>query len=142
MPNLYTLYGTDNSLINIELNKLKENLNIEDIIKYDMTNSTIKEVIEDANTISLFSNKKIIILDNSNFLAANKTIENLNELEKYIEHYNPNTYIIFITHQEKIDTRKKINKLLNKNGKVQELNKPTEEYITSYINNYLKENSG
>ncbi len=139
MHNFYLLYGIDDSLISLELKNLCDKLDVSDIIKYDMTTDTIDLILEDASTMGLFSNKKIIILDNCNFFGANKTINDIDKLEKYIEHCNPNNYCIFICHLEKIDSRKKINKLIAKNGQVLELNKPDDKYLINYINNYLSD---
>ncbi len=141
MNNFYLLYGTDNSVLKNELDNLIKKLNISDKVKYEIDNNSLQEVIEDASTISMFSNKKIIIVDNCNFFSPNKNIDNINLLENYLENYNSDTYIIFITHNEKVDTRKKIYKLLNKNGAIIECNKENNNYITKYINNYLKENN-
>ena len=138
MKSFYLIYGTDKSIINNELNKVIESLKINDIVKYDMNTSTILDVIEDASTVGLFSNNKIIILDDCYFLTANKTIDNIEELEKYIEKYNPNNYCIFISYTEKIDTRKKIYKLLKDNAKIIEQVKIDDDYLISYINEELK----
>ncbi len=139
MTNFYLLYGNDKTIIENELNNLLNKNNEIDIIKYSLDNTTIEEIIEDASTISMFANKKIIVLDNCSFFSANKTINNQELLENYLNNYNPNTYIIFIANTEKVDTRKKIYKLLNKNGQIIECQN-NNNYIISYINNYLKEN--
>ena len=63
----YLLYGSENYLIEKELKNIINKLNIEEIniSKYDLEENTIKEILEDANTISLFSNNKLIIVDNA-----------------------------------------------------------------------------
>ena len=63
----YLLYGSENYLIEKELKNIINKLNIEEIniSKYDLEENTIKEVLENANTISLFSNSKLIIVDNA-----------------------------------------------------------------------------
>ena len=48
---------------------------------------TIKDVIEDASTISMFSNKKIIILEECNFLKANKSIDDIIDELSYRLYY-------------------------------------------------------
>lgn len=141
MNNFYLIYGPDHSVINNELNKLIKKLNIKDIIKYDMTNSNLLDVIEDASTVGLFSTNKIIILDDCYFLTANKTIDNIEKLEDYINKYNPNNYCIFITYSEKIDTRKKIYKLLKDKAKIIEQVKIDDNYLINYIKEELKENN-
>ena len=141
MNNFYLIYGPDHSVINNELNKLINKLNIKDIIKYDMQNSNLLDVIEDASTVGLFSTNKIIILDDCYFLTANKTIDNIEKLEDYINKYNPNNYCIFITYSEKIDTRKKIYKLLKDKTKIIEQVKIDDNYLINYIKEELKENN-
>lgn len=138
MNNFYLIYGPDRSIINNELNKVIDKLKIDDIVKYDMTNSSLLDVIEDASTVGLFSNNKIIILDDCYFLSANKTIDNLEDLEKYIEKYNPNNYCILISYAEKVDTRKKIYKLLKSKAKIIEQVKVDDDYLLNYINEELK----
>ena len=139
MDNFYILYGEDKDLIKHELNSIITKIKDADKITYDMTKSTILDVIDDASTIGMFSTKKIIILEDSYFLTANKTIDNLDQLEKYLEHFNPNSYLFFLTYNEKIDTRKKINKLLAKH-KIIEVKKKDNTDIKKYALNYLKEN--
>ncbi len=137
MPNFYVLYGLDKLLIQEELKKIIQKLKIDDVVQYDMNISNLEDVIEDASTISMFSNKKIIILENCNFLCANKTIDQLELLEQYLEHYNSNNYCILITYTEKLDTRKKIYKLLNKESKILEFKQNDEVYLIKYIQEYL-----
>lgn len=138
MNNFYLIYGLDRSIINNELDKLIKELNIDDIVKYDMTNSNLLDVIEDASTVGLFSSNKIIILDDCYFLGANKSIDNIEDLENYIEKYNPNNYCIFIFYSDKLDTRKKIYKLLKNKAKIIEQVKIDDNYLINYINDELK----
>ena len=139
MENIYLLYGQNKSIIKEEINKIIEKINSKDIIKYSLDNTLIKDIIEDASTISMFSNKKIIIVNDSSFFGANKKIEDQELLEKYLNNYNNNTYIIFVANIEKIDTRKKITKLIEKNGSIIECQN-NEIYTKDFINNYLKKN--
>ena len=139
MENFYVLYGPDRASIQFESKQLIKKIEASDIIKYDMKSITIDEVIDDAITIGMFSKKKTIILEDAYFLGANKTIENIERLENYIEHSNPNTICIFLSYMEKIDARKKINKLLNKH-KVIEIKKKDTTDLKKYIETILKEN--
>ena len=141
MKNFYILYGLDKSLIKNELNNITKDLKITDIINYDLTIHNLIDIIDDASTISMFSTKKIIIIENSTFLCPNKTTENLEVLENYLNHYNSDSYIIFITNTESIDSRKKIVKKIKEIGEIKELNQIDEKYLIDYINTYLKENN-
>ena len=137
-PNFYLIYGPDHSIVNNELNKIIQSLKIDDIIKYDMTTSNILDVIEDASTVGLFSSNKIIVLDDCYFLTANKTIDEITSLENYLEKYNPNNYCILPCYSEKIDTRKKIYKLLKEKAKIIEQVKIDDNYLINYVKEELK----
>ena len=139
MKNFYILYGLDKSLIKNELDKIINKINVDDVIYYDLNINNLLDIIDDAATISMFSTKKIIIIENSMFLTSAKNIDNIEELEKYLKNYNSDTYMIFISNTENIDSRKKIVKLIKDIGDVKELNKIDDNYLYDYINNYLKE---
>ena len=141
MKNFYILYGLDKSLIKNELNKIIKKINIEDVITYDLSSISIIDIIDDAKTISMFSSKKIIVIENSNFLCANKTLEDIEVLENYLKNYNSDTFLIFITNNENIDSRKKIVKQIKELGEIKELNEIDDNYLNEYINNYLKEHN-
>lgn len=141
MKNFYILYGLDKSLIKNELKKIIKKINIEDVITYDLSSISIIDIIDDAKTISMFSSKKIIVIENSNFLCANKTLEDIEVLENYLKNYNSDTYLIFITNNENIDSRKKIVKQIKELGEIKELNEIDDNYLNEYINNYLKEHN-
>ena len=136
MDNFYLIYGSDKSLLQKELDKILKKLKADDIIKYDMTTSSILDVVEDASTIGLFSPKKVIILEDCYFLGANKTIDNLETLETYLEQYNKDNYCIFLAYMEKVDTRKKLYKLLSKH-KIIEVKKIDRDALKKYIEETL-----
>ena len=102
--NLYLFYSNDKSIIEEEINKIKVNNNIDDnnIIKYDLENN-LDNIIEEASMNSMFGNKKLIIIN-----ITFKEEINIDNLEKYFQNYNKNSYILFIHNTDKIDTRKKI----------------------------------
>lgn len=141
MPNFYLIYGTDNSIIKNEVKKIEEKSAIKDIIKYQMSSSLISDVIEDAQTISMFSSKKIIILEDCYFLTAGKNSDDLELLEQYLTKYNPDTYLILICNTQKLDTRKKIYKLLKSTGKIIECKKGDNTYLLNYINKQVTDNN-
>lgn len=124
---LYILYGTVNYLIENEIQKIVEQhkLNCINIIKYNLNNDLLTTILNDASSISLFGEKKIIIVSNSYIFTGNvkKGVEqNIEELEKYFNSMNPNTILIFTTNSEKLDERKKITKLAKKLGIVKDYN--------------------
>lgn len=141
MNNIYLLYGMDKSLIDNKVNELKKKLNINefDIIKYDINIDSLDSIINEISMPSLFSNTKLLLVNNSTFFSSSKCIETT-ELEKYLENLSKSTYIIFTCNTEKIDSRKKICKLIDKVGKVIELKKGDRTYIINHLKCYIKEN--
>ncbi len=124
---IYILYGTINYLINKEINKIIKDNNIDEINinKYDLTNTYLTDIINDASSMSLFDDKKIIIVNNSYIFTGNtkKTLEqDTTILENYLNNINDNTILIFIANNDKLDERKKITKLIKKIGNVKEFN--------------------
>lgn len=131
---IYLLYGTEKLLIEQETNKIidKTNINPDNIIKYNLENTLINNVIEDAETYSMFDDKKVIIVENSYIFTGKKGIEqNVELLESYFNNYNPDTIVIFTIISDKLDERKKIVKLINKVGQVKNL-------VSNDINSFIK----
>ena len=145
MNNFYLIYGEEEYLIKKEIdNVIKEkNLSEDAIIKYNMNEQSINNVIEEASMVGLFSTNKLIICENSYFLTSEKQKDNKDEileLEKYIEKPFDDVTIIFSVKEEKLDERKKIVKTLKKNSKILECKKLESHDLYNYINNYFKEN--
>lgn len=130
---MYLIYGEEPFLIERETQKILDKYNNKnyEIIKYDLDNTPIDVVVEDADTVSLFSNKKIILCKNSYFFTAKKGLldHNLDGLESYLNDSNEDVILIFVVNHDKIDVRKKITKLFKSIGTIIECKKPT-SYIS------------
>lgn len=140
---LYLLYGTENYLIKKEINKILETNSIEEIniSEYNLEIDNFKDIIEDANTISLFSNKKGIIINNS-YIFTGKNIKSDNDPDLFLEYFkniNPDSIMIFTIEAEKLDERKKLVKEIKKIGTVKDFNKTND--LTSIIKNMFGEYS-
>ena len=63
---IYLLYGKEIHLIHDYIDKIKKDNKIEDfsVSTYDIDDGIYK-ILEDANTIDMFGNKKLIIVNNS-----------------------------------------------------------------------------
>lgn len=121
----YLLYGLERFLIDNEIKNLINKHKIEEIniSKYDLESNTIKEILDDANTVSLFSSKKLIIVENSFiFSRTTKKIDDIDKLEDYLKNSNPDVVILFVNYNEKLDSVKKIVKLIKEKGKIIEFN--------------------
>ena len=122
----YLLYGTENFFIDKEIKNIINNGKFDDISisRYDLDNDLLSDIIEDANTISLFDSNKLIIVDNAFiFSRTTKKIDNIELLEEYLENSNKDVTIIFIDRLENIDSVKKLVKAIKKDGVIKEYNK-------------------
>ena len=128
---IYLLFGTLDALITDYINKIikKENIDDINISKYN-EDDLISNIIKDASTISLFDDKKLIIVNNELLFSSKKSIDTT-ELEEYIENYNPNTILIFVVNRDTVDSRRKLYKIIKEKGKIEEFNKITN--INSYV---------
>ncbi len=141
--NIYVFFGEEKVLIEEEVktsitstfNKQSE----ENIATYDLEKESLKELIEDACTLSLFGEKKLIICKNSFFLSSSKETDEaaIVELNKYLKNQNENTIIIFLLDGDKLDARKKIVKEFKKYANLKEFKKMNvyalEEYVKKSI---------
>ena len=144
MSNIYLLFGLENYLIDEKLNDIikKSKVDKDNIIRFNLDEDSIYQVLLEASTVGMFSDKKIIIADNASFLSASKSIseEEIKELNNYIENPFEDVTLIFIVREEKTDQRKKITKNLIKVSKVLECNKVDNYKMNDYISNYIRDN--
>lgn len=133
--NVYLITGSNDSVINNIVSDILKQVNCDDNNKiiYNLKENTISDVIEEANTVSLFRSNKVILVYSS-------SIDKLDdeELIMYLNNYNKDVYLIFIV--EKSDARKKIVKLINEKGISIDSDNVDKSYNKNYVVSYLKDN--
>ena len=112
MNNNYLIEGSDYISINNKISEIikKNNFSDASISKYDLSEALLEEAIEDLNTYGLFSDKKIVIINN--FDKMDPDINRVEELLKYVE--NSSSLNLLFVVSDKYDDRKKIIKDLKK----------------------------
>ena len=133
--NVYLITGSNDSVISNTVSDILKQVNCDDNNKiiYNLKENTISDVIEEANTVSLFRSNKVILVYSS-------SIDKLDdeELIMYLNNYNKDVYLIFIV--EKRDARKKIVKLINEKGISIDSDNVDKSYNKNYVVSYLKDN--
>ena len=133
--NVYLITGSNDSVISNTVSDILKQVNCDDNNKiiYNLKENTISDVIEEANTVSLFRSNKVILVYSS-------SIDKLHdeELIMYLNNYNKDVYLIFIV--EKSDARKKIVKLINEKGISIDSDNVDKSYNKNYVVSYLKDN--
>ena len=140
MDNNYLVYGEDKYLIKTNIKKIMKFHNIDEslVVKYNMEEETIENLVNELDTYDMFCDKKIVICDNAMFLSSEtkKGTYNTDLLIKYLNNYNPNS-ILIITLNDTIDERKKITKEIKKICKVINCNKLNNYELSNYIKDRL-----
>ena len=120
---IYVLYGLDNYLINYNVKKIVKG---DDKEYFDLENTDLGSIILSCNSLSLFSNHKNIVVENSYIFTStiNKKLpeQNIDVLDKYIDNINKDVNLIFVIEKDKLDDRKKIVKKIKENGKIIDCN--------------------
>ena len=131
---VYLLYGTNDFAIQKEIEKITKDFDKMNISKHDLTEDDIKDVISDAETFSMFADNKVVIAENATIFTSSGSGD-LEILENYLAHINPNTILIFTVNEEKVDERKKITKKIKKDYKLISFNQ--NETPNSLVRNLL-----
>lgn len=122
-------FSSKNTINNI----IKENkFNDIPISEYDLEENSIDSVIEDLDTYSLFSNKKVIIVKNIDLLDIDS--KDTKHIIKYLN--NPNNDNLLIMLSNKLDTRKKIIKELKNNTKYIKIENDPQSIIKDLLKDY------
>ncbi len=117
--NTYLIYGNDYGLIKREIDKITKE--ITDVVKYDLLESKIDDLLDDASCLSLFGSKKALIGENATFLTGakdNYINHDLEYLNNYLLDENHENIVIISVVTDKLDERKKIVKTLKQRAKV------------------------
>lgn len=131
---IYLLYGTKDYLIKNEIQNISKPFDELNISKLDFADCGLNTFLDECQTISMFSDKKLVIAENATMFTSGVT-KDIDALEQYLNSPNPSTTVVFAVYAEKLDERKKIVKLVKKIAKIMEFN--NEKDIRKYIKNEL-----
>ena len=138
MNNLYLIEGDNNILIDKEINNIINNQDNIDIIKYNLEEKSIDDVIETLDTFDMFKRKKIVIAYNPLFYQNVIDDFNFSKYLKYLENPSDNILIIVIN---KINNRLKVVKDTIKYFKYIKIsNDNINDFIKNNLNNYKMDN--
>ena len=137
MNNNYLIEGSNYISINNKISEIikKNNFSDASISKYDLSEDLLEEVIEDLNTYGLFSDKKIVIINN--FDKMDPDINRVEELLKYVE--NSSSLNLLFVVSDKYDDRKKIIKDLKKKMEFIKVSSDPVEFTENCLKGYKVE---
>lgn len=132
---IYLLYGTENYLKKQYRDKLKSALvsdgDTMNFTAFEGKNSNPKEIIDLAETLPFFAERRVILVEDSGFFK-----NACEELADYLPQTAPDTYFIFV--EEAVDKRSKMYKAAKKSGRLVEFAEQNEQLLTRWILARLK----
>lgn len=145
---VYLLTGTEHHIFDTTIERLKRALpGIDDasIIRFDLEETPVETVIEEADTLPFLQEHKLIIASNASFLSGQdrkrQDIEhNLSVLEEWLANPSPTATVVFIAPFEKLDGRKRITKKMKDLATVIEAERLEGKDLTTWIQHEAKVN--
>lgn len=136
--NNYLIEGNDYISVNNKISEIikKNGFSDASISKYDLSEGLLDDALEDLNTYGLFSDKKIVIINN--FDKMDPLLNNIEELLKYVE--NSSSLNLLFVVSDKYDDRKKIIKDLKKKMEFIKISTDPVEFTNSCLEGYKIEN--
>lgn len=112
----------------------KEKFSDATISIYDLEENTLENALEDLDTYSFLSNKKIIIIRNIESISMDAEKNHLDHLYRYLE--QPSTDNLLILECKKLNNTTKLAKELKKKCKVIEISLSSKNYIKRQLEGY------
>lgn len=136
----YFLERIRETLIESALDEESMDLNFSN---FDMKESTINDALFEAASFPFFGERRLVFVQNPYFLTGQRVTKapdhNLEELEEYLKSPADFSILVLFAPYEKLDRRKKITKLIEKNAKIIDVSSPRPNEASRYIKEVVKE---
>ncbi|CAM4140497.1 DNA polymerase III subunit delta [Lacicoccus alkaliphilus] len=144
---IHVIYGTNTIRIEEQATQLAEDYLGEtdefSLVSLNYRETSVEAIIEEAQTLPFLSDRKAIIINDAFLLTGSKVksdVEhNIDLFLDYIQNKNDDTLMIFKVFNEQLDKRKKLTKLMMKEGAVTEIREMTETEIKDFIKKLLRD---
>lgn len=132
----YLIESLDSLSLEKEKNNIIENNSFKEAIinNYDLEIVDLNEALEDLDTYSFLSSKKVIIIKNIESIKYDDNKKAFDHLLKYIN--NPNSDNLLIIEAHKLNNTTKITKELKKVCKYQEIKIDSKDYVKKFFKDY------
>ena len=131
---VYLLYGEEDYLKKQYRDKLRSAmLPLDDTMNYayyEGKGVNVKEVIDLAETLPFFAERRLIVIENSGLFKSS------NDFSDYVKELPETTYLLFV--EEEVDKRSKMYKALGKVGSAVEFVQQTDETLMKWITSRIK----
>ena len=144
---IYCIYGEESYFIDETIKCLKQSLSTSEeveTITFDLEESPVDFVLDEADTFPFFTERKLVIAKNASFLKASekgkeKIVHDLKRLEGWLANPSDFCVTLFIAPYEKLDERKKITKVMKEKSVLLHAETPKENDLAVWIRNEVKQ---
>lgn len=146
IDSVYLLTGVEQHIFDATIERLKKALpDIEDadVIRFDLEETPVEVVMEEADTLPFLQDHKLIIATNAIFLSGqdkkkSEAEHNVTALESWLENPSPTATLVFIAPYEKLDGRKRITKKMREYATVIEAKRLEGNDLLTWIQHEAK----
>ena len=135
LKKVYLLYGEEVYLKNLYKKKLKDAVlpsgDTMNLSAYEGKGIQIREVIERAETLPFFADRRLVLIENSGFFKAASP-----ELAEYIPRMPEETCMVFV--ESEVDRRGKLYKAVSSAGRAVELKRQNEKTLMNWVLSALR----
>lgn len=135
LKKVYLLYGEEVYLKNLYKKKLKDAVlpsgDTMNLSAYEGKGIQIREVIERAETLPFFADRRLVLIENSGFFKAASP-----ELAEYIPRMPEETCMVFV--ENEVDRRGKLYKAVSSAGRAVEMKRQTEKTLMNWVLSALR----
>lgn len=144
---IYLIQGTDQYLLDQVRAAFVSLIPDEDhtlnLAQFDMHETALGIAVDDARSVPFFGDRRVVIIDDAYFLTGEnprtKVEHHVEDLLAYVEHSEPQTVLVIFAPYEKLDSRKKIVKLLKEKAAYLAFGDLTEKDVRGMISDKLRQ---
>ena len=143
----YLVLGTEKFLQDQVKTEILKKIKIDgeddlNFLSFDMENSSIDEVIAEAETLPFFGDQRLVFVENPYFLTGEKGTNGIDQntdlLVNYLKEPLETTVLVIFAPYEKLDERKKVTKQLKKTAITIDVKQLDEKAVRQYLLNTLE----
>ena len=147
---LYIVHGSQSYSIQFRYKKIAKDIlgEIDELnyVRIDYQESSFREIINEAVSIPLGYDSKVVVVTNATFLVKEtKTLKEdkaYKDFISYIKNIDEYTTLILSVNEATIDTKSEIYNIIDVKGSIVTLNDASIEEWHNYIESYVKKNGG
>lgn len=143
----YLVLGTEKFLQDQVRTEILKKIKIDgeddlNFLSFDMENSSIDEVIAEAETLPFFGDQRLVFVENPYFLTGEKGTNGIDQntdlLVNYLKEPLETTVLVIFAPYEKLDERKKVTKQLKKTAITIDVKQLDQKAVRQYLLNTLE----